>query len=124
MALKLSSWSLGEDRAKDAMDIRLVLENVKTLCPDLENDFHNDENEALLEQFSDDEDGLWIAVLGSRIQALLGSSDLSGYLKNLMKSGTTIGSLIIDMNEGNIPDQELVKVLQSLTTPLKTGLIR
>lgn len=89
VALKLSSWSLGSVRTKDAMDIRLILENVKILSPDLENDFHNDENEALLEQFSDDEDSLWIAVFGSRVQTLLGNSDLSEYLKNMMKSGTT-----------------------------------
>lgn len=124
VALKLSSWSHGADRAKDAMDIRLVLENVKTLCPDLENDFHNDENESLLEQFSNDEDGLWIATLGSRIQTLLGNSDLSGYLKNLMNSGVTISSLIKDMNEGNIPDQKLEEDLQALAIPLKAGLTR
>ena len=124
VALKLSSWSLGADRAKDAMDIRLVLENVKTLCPDLENDFHNDENESLLEQYSKDEDGLWIAIFGSRIQTLLGESGLSSYLKNLMNSGTTVGSLIRDMNEGNIPDRELESELSSLTSPLKTGLSR
>lgn len=124
VALKLSSWSLGRARTKDAIDIRLILENVKILCPDLENDFHNDENETLLEQFSNDEDGLWIAVFGSRVQTLLGSSDLSEYLKNMMKSKTNLSSLVRDMNEGNIPGQELEDYLKFLTTSLRTGLIR
>ena len=124
VALKLSSWSLGSGRSKDAIDIRLVLENVKTLCPDLEDDFHNDENEDLFEQYSTDEMGLWISILGARIQTLLKGADFSDYLKNLMNSKTTISSLIIDMNEGNIPDQALEKTLLSLSNPLRAGLTR
>lgn len=124
VALKLSSWSLGSSRAKDAMDIRLILENVKILCPDLEDDFHNDENEDLFEKYNNDEIGLWISSFGSRIQTLLGNGDLSGYLKNLINSGTTISSLIRDMNEGNVPDQELEKTLIAIVVPLKDGLIR
>lgn len=122
VALKLSSWSHGAGRTKDAMDIRLVLENVKILCPDLENDFHNDENESLLEQFADDVDGLWLAIFGSRIQTLLRDSKLSGYLKSLMNSGATVASLIKDMNEGNIADKKLEETLQALAVPLKIGL--
>lgn len=124
VALKLSSWSLGSSRVKDAMDIRLILENVKSLCPDLEDDFHNDENEALFEKYSNDENGLWISSFGSRVQTLLGESDLSGYLKNLINSKTTLASLIRDMNEGNVPGQELEKVLMVIVAPLKDGLAR
>ena len=72
VALKLSSWSLASSRAKDAMDIRLILENVKNLCPDIEDDFHNKENENLLEKYCNNETGLWISSFGSRIQTLLG----------------------------------------------------
>jgi predicted nucleotidyltransferase len=124
VALKLSSWSHNSSRRKDAIDIRLVLENVKALCSDLEDDFHNEENEDLLEKFAEDEMGLWISSLGSRIQTLLGNSDLSGYLKNLMNSERTISSLIRDMNEGNVPDQELEKSLKALAIPLMVGLTR
>lgn len=124
VALKLSSWSLGASRAKDAMDIRLILENVKLLCPDLEDDFHNDDNEALFEKYSNDESGLWISSFGSRIQKLLGETELSSYLKNLMNSKMTLGSLVRDMNEGLVPGQELEKVLMKMIAPLKDGLVR
>lgn len=124
VALKLSSWSLGSSRAKDAMDIRLILENVKTLCPDLENDFHHDVNQTLFEKYSNNENGLWISSFGSRIQTLLANSDLSEYLKNLINSGKTISSLIRDMNEGNVPEIELEKVLMAMVTQLRDGLIR
>jgi hypothetical protein len=124
VALKLSSWSLGSGRAKDAMDIRLILENVKLLCPDLEDDFHNDENEALFEKYSNDENGLWLSSFGSRILTLLGESELSEYLKNLINSKTTLGSLIRDMNEGNVAGQDLEKVLMAMVAPLKDGLMR
>lgn len=124
VALKLSSWSLGSNRTKDAMDIRLILENIKTLCPDLEDDFHNDENKALFEKYTNDEMGLWISSFGSRIQTLLDDGNLSGYLKNLINAGSTISSLIRDMNEGNVPDQQLEKTLIAMIVPLKDGLIR
>lgn len=125
VALKLSSWSLGASRAKDAMDIRLILENLKKLCPDVEDDFHNEENEALFENYSNDEIGLWISSFGSRIQTLLGNNgELSEYLKNLMSSKVNISNLIRDMNEGNVPDQELEKSLLAIVVPLKDGLIR
>jgi predicted nucleotidyltransferase len=124
VALKLSSWSHSTSRTKDAIDIRLVLENVKALCSDLEDDFHKEENEDLLEKFAEDEMGLWISSLGSRIQTLLGNSDLSSYLKNLMNSETTISSLVRDMNEGNVPGQELEKSLKALAIPLMVGLTR
>jgi len=124
VALKLSSWSLGASRSKDAMDIRLILENLKILCPDLEDDFHKDENEALFEKYNNNEIGLWISSFGSRIQTLLGSGELSNYLKNLMSSNVTLSNLIRDMNEGNISGEELEKSLLAIVVPLKDGLIR
>jgi predicted nucleotidyltransferase len=125
VALKLSSWSLASSRAKDAMDIRLILENVNNLCPDIEDDFHNEENETLLEKYSNNETGLWISIFGSRIQTLLGSNiELSYYLKNLMGSPFNISNLIRDMNEGNVPNQELETALLAIVIPLKDGLRR
>ncbi len=124
VALKLSSWSSGQDRKKDAIDIRLILENIKALCPDLENDFHNEENESLLEKYGQDEDGLWISVFGSRIQTLLKGTALSDYLKNLMSSDFTINTLLLDFNYGNIPDEKLRFILEKLLTPLRDGLKR
>ena len=77
-----------------------------------------------MELFSDDEAGLWIANLGARVQSLLGKSELSGYLKNMMSSDVTINMLIKDMNEGNIPSQDLERSLRSLVLPLKAGLTK
>jgi predicted nucleotidyltransferase len=122
VALKLSSWSLGA-RVKDAMDIRLVLENVRALCVDIEGDFHNEENESLFEKYSNDENGLWISVFGSRIQTLVRGSDLSGYLKNLMNSEGTVANLVRDMNAGDVSDAELENLLMALAIPLRDGLI-
>jgi hypothetical protein len=124
VALKLSSWSLGANRARDAMDIRLVLENLNNLCPDVEDDFHNEENEALFEKYTNNELGLWISTFGSRIQTLLGNGELSGYLKNMISSNVNISNLIRDMNEGNVPGQDLEKKLLAIVLPLKDGLIR
>lgn len=125
VALKLSSWSLAPNRAKDAMDIRLILENLKSLCPDVEDDFYNEENEVLFEKYNNDETGLWISSFGSRIQTLLRNNrELSDYIKNLMGSNVSISNLIRDMNQGNTPNQELEKVLLKIVVPLKDGLTR
>jgi predicted nucleotidyltransferase len=123
VALKLSSWSLATSRTKDAMDVRLIFENIKILCPDLVGDFHHDENEALFEKYNHDELGLWISFLGLRIQKLLANCDLSDYLKNFMNSETTVSHFIRDMNEGNIPDLKLEKKLVSMMTSLKDGIM-
>jgi hypothetical protein len=122
VALKLSSWSLAVGRGKDAMDIRLVLENVKILCPDLDNDFHNVDNEALFEKYSQNENGLWISIFGSRLQVLLNNNELSSYIRNLFEQNNTVNSLITDMNTGKIPDDIMRKALESLVIPLKDGL--
>ena len=55
VALKLSSWSLAAARDKDAMDLKLILENVQELCPDLSDSFHEVENESLLKAYPNDE---------------------------------------------------------------------
>jgi predicted nucleotidyltransferase len=123
VALKLSSWSLSSGRGKDAMDIKLVLENVKTLCPDLDNDFHEDRNESLLEKYVNDEEGFWISTLGARIQVILNGNDLSSYLKNMVQGTSTMNSFLRDMNEGNVPDQETEESLRKMLGPLIDGLL-
>lgn len=123
LAMKISSWSHG-DRIKDAVDIRLILENLKVLCPDLLDDTYKDKNEGLAEKFDKDENGLRIALLGSRIQSLISGSGLSTYLKTTINTDFNFNKLVIDMNEGNVPDKDTDKKLKSLLTPLKDGLSR
>jgi hypothetical protein len=121
VALKLSSWSHGQGRSRDAGDIRLVLENIKKLCPDLSNDLHSDENTKLLEAYSEDESALWISIFGSRLKLMLNGSELYDYLNNLLSSSANLGGLIKDMNDGRVPDVKLEKHLRDLLLPFVKG---
>jgi hypothetical protein len=123
IALKLSSWCHSEVRRKDAVDIKVVLQNVKTLCPDLDDDFHEDRNESLFEKYIGDEDGLWISIFASRIQFLLAGSDLSAVITNMAKNSYTMKKLLVDMNNGNIPDPKRESELLAILTPFIDGLI-
>ncbi len=123
VVLKLSSWSHATDRNKDAVDIKLVLENVIELCPDLKDQYYSKEYEWIVTKYGSDSASIWIAFFAYRIKNLLKGTEPYPYIKNMFESDGTLTMLMIAMNNGVTPDPTLEAVLRGLISPFKAGLL-
>jgi predicted nucleotidyltransferase len=120
VALKLNSWSSSSTRIKDALDIKCVMENVGILCHGLKDDTDLGA-ESLEGNFSTEREKL-ILRLGLRIRKLLGAGQPLNYLENVIDSEGNRRILIRHMNNDELPNEDVFKVLNTMLLSLKTGI--